>query len=65
MSFVAVARSRLSRAKRRRATVVGIGFDRVEKARECYDSPTYTAIRSFRRSATKSRLFLVEGVDPQ
>src|ERR1035438_505207 len=24
--------------------VVGIGFDSVEKARECYDSPTYTAI---------------------
>jgi uncharacterized protein (DUF1330 family) len=45
--------------------VVVIGFDSVEKVRECYDSPTYTAIRGFRQSATKSRLFLVEGVDPQ
>jgi len=45
--------------------VVVIGFDSVEKAREWYDSPAYAAIRPFRQSATKSRLFLVEGVAPQ
>jgi uncharacterized protein (DUF1330 family) len=45
--------------------VVVIGFDSVEKAREWYDSPEYKAIRPFRQSATKSRLFLVEGVAPQ
>ncbi|MFZ0276687.1 MAG: DUF1330 domain-containing protein [Candidatus Sulfotelmatobacter sp.] len=44
---------------------VVIGFDSVEKAREWYDSPAYAAIRPIRQSATKSRLFLVEGVDPQ
>jgi uncharacterized protein (DUF1330 family) len=45
--------------------VVVIGFDSVEKAREWYDSPEYKAIRPFRQRATKSRLFLVEGVAPQ
>jgi uncharacterized protein (DUF1330 family) len=38
-----------------------IGFDSVQKAREWYDSPAYKAIRGIRQSATKSRLFLVEG----
>jgi uncharacterized protein (DUF1330 family) len=42
--------------------IVVIGFDSVEKAREWYDSPAYSAIRPFRQSATKSRLVLVEGV---
>lgn len=42
-----------------------IGFDSVEKAREWYDSPAYSAIRPFRQSATKSRLILVEGVAPE
>jgi len=44
--------------------IVVIGFDSVQKAREWYDSPAYTAIRPFRQSSTKSRLFLVEGVAP-
>ena len=42
--------------------VVVIGFDSAEKAREWYDSPAYSAIRPFRQSATKSRLFIAEGV---
>jgi uncharacterized protein (DUF1330 family) len=45
--------------------VVVIGFDSMAKARAWYDSPAYAAIRPFRQSATKSRLLLVEGVDPQ
>jgi uncharacterized protein (DUF1330 family) len=45
--------------------VVVIAFDSVEKAREWYDSPAYSAIRPFRQSATKSRLFIAEGVVPQ
>jgi uncharacterized protein (DUF1330 family) len=45
--------------------VVVIGFDSAEKARECYDSPAYAAIRPFRQSSAKSRLFIVEGEDSQ
>ena len=45
--------------------VVVIGFDSVEKAREWYDSPAYSAIRPFRQSSTKSRLFIAEGVARQ
>jgi uncharacterized protein (DUF1330 family) len=45
--------------------IVVIGFDSVQKAREWYDSPAYAAIRPFRQSSTKSRLFIVEGVAPQ
>jgi uncharacterized protein (DUF1330 family) len=41
--------------------IVVIGFDSVRKAREWYDSPAYAAIRPFRQSSTKSRLFIVEG----
>jgi uncharacterized protein (DUF1330 family) len=41
--------------------VVVIGFDSVKKAREWYDSPEYSAIRSIRQGATKSRIFIVEG----
>jgi uncharacterized protein (DUF1330 family) len=44
--------------------IVVIGFDSVEKARAWYDSPEYTAIRSIRQNATKSRLLLAEGVAP-
>jgi uncharacterized protein (DUF1330 family) len=43
---------------------VVIGFDSVKKAREWYDSPEYSAIRSIRQGATKSRIFIVEG-EPQ
>ena len=42
--------------------VVVIGFDSLEKARAWYDSPDYAAIRPFRQSSTKSRIFLAEGV---
>jgi uncharacterized protein (DUF1330 family) len=45
--------------------VVVIGFDSVKKAREWYDSPAYAAIRPFRQSATKSRIFIAEGVASQ
>ncbi len=45
--------------------IVVIGFDSVEKAREWYDSPAYSAIKPFRQSSTKSRIFIVEGVVPQ
>ena len=42
--------------------VVVIGFDSLEKARAWYDSPEYAAIRPFRQSSTKSRIFIAEGV---
>jgi uncharacterized protein (DUF1330 family) len=45
--------------------VVVIGFDSMEKAREWYNSPAYSAIRPFRQAATNSRLFIAEGVAPQ
>jgi uncharacterized protein (DUF1330 family) len=41
---------------------VVIGFDSLEKARAWYDSPDYAAIRPFRQSSTKSRIFIAEGV---
>jgi uncharacterized protein (DUF1330 family) len=44
---------------------VVIAFDSAEKAREWYDSPAYTAIRPIRQSASKSRVFIVEGLAPQ
>jgi uncharacterized protein (DUF1330 family) len=44
---------------------VVIAFDSAEKAREWYDSPAYAAIRPIRQSATKSRVFIVEGLAPQ
>jgi uncharacterized protein (DUF1330 family) len=46
-------------------TIVVIAFDSAEKAREWYDSPAYEAIKPIRQSATKSRLFIAEGVAPQ
>ncbi len=45
--------------------VVVIGFDSLEKARSWYDSPDYAAIRPFRQSSTKSRIFIAEGVAQQ
>lgn len=45
--------------------IVVIGFESAEKARDWYDSPAYTAIRPIRQSATKSRLFIAEGVAPE
>jgi uncharacterized protein (DUF1330 family) len=46
-------------------SIIVIAFDSVEKAREWYDSPAYSAIRPIRQSASKSRLFIVEGVAAQ
>ncbi|MFZ0880263.1 MAG: DUF1330 domain-containing protein [Candidatus Acidiferrales bacterium] len=46
-------------------TIVVIAFDSAEKAREWYDSPAYEAIRPYRQSATKSRLFIAEGIAPE
>jgi len=43
---------------------VVIGFDRVQKAREWYDSPACAAIRPFWQNATKSRLFLAKASPP-
>jgi uncharacterized protein (DUF1330 family) len=45
--------------------VVVIAFASAEKARGCYDSPAYVAIKSIRESSAKSRLFIVEGITPQ
>ncbi len=45
--------------------IVIIAFDSAEKAREWYDSPAYSAIKPFRQSAAKSRIFIVEGVAPE
>jgi uncharacterized protein (DUF1330 family) len=45
--------------------IVVITFDSMEKARQWYDSPAYTAIRPIRQSAAKSRIFIVEGLAPQ
>lgn len=44
--------------------IVIIAFDSAEKAREWWDSPAYDAIKPIRRSAAKSRIFIVEGVAP-
>lgn len=46
-------------------SIVVIAFDSVQKAREWYDSPAYNAIKPIRQSASKGRLFVVEGVAPQ
>jgi len=45
--------------------IVVIAFDSAEKAREWYDSPAYQAIKPIRLSASKGRMFIVEGVAPQ
>ena len=45
--------------------IVVIAFDNIEKAREWYNSPAYSAIRPFRQNATKSRVFIAEGLAPQ
>ena len=42
--------------------IVVIAFDSAEKAREWYDSPAYQAIKPFRQSAAKARIYIVEGV---
>jgi uncharacterized protein (DUF1330 family) len=42
-----------------------IGFESVEKARGCYGSPAYEAIKHIRQSSTKSRVLIVEGATTQ
>jgi uncharacterized protein (DUF1330 family) len=46
-------------------SIVVLGFDSVEKAREWYDSPAYQTIKPLRQNSTKGRFFIVEGVVPQ
>jgi len=46
-------------------SIVIIAFDSTEKAREWYDSPAYQALKPLRQSATKSRVFIAEGVVPE
>ena len=41
--------------------VVVIAFDSVAKAKEWYESPGYQALIPLRQSASKGRLFLIEG----
>jgi uncharacterized protein (DUF1330 family) len=43
-------------------SIVMIAFDSVEKAHEWYDSPGYQAIKAIRQSASKARIYIVEGV---
>ena len=45
--------------------IVVIAFDSAEKARGWYDSPAYEAIKPIRLSASKGRMFIVEGLAPQ
>ena len=45
--------------------IVVIAFDSVEKARAWYDSPVYDAIKPIRQRATKSRIYIAEGVAPR
>jgi uncharacterized protein (DUF1330 family) len=46
-------------------SIAVIAFDNAEKAREWYESPAYKSIRPLRQSATKSRIFIVEGIVPE
>jgi uncharacterized protein (DUF1330 family) len=46
-------------------SIVVIAFDSAEKAREWYDSPAYQAVKPLRQSATKSRVFIAEGISPE
>ena len=45
--------------------IVVLAFDSAEKARQWYDSPDYEAIKPIRLSATKGRMFIVEGLASQ
>jgi uncharacterized protein (DUF1330 family) len=45
-------------------TVV-IAFDSVQQARAWYDSPAYQTIKPIRQSASKGRMFIVEGLAGQ
>lgn len=42
--------------------IVMIAFDSMEKAQAWYNSPEYQEIRPIRHKATKSRVFIVEGM---
>ena len=45
-------------------SLVVIAFDSVARAREWYESPAYRALIPLRQSASKTRIFLAEGVSP-
>lgn len=45
--------------------IVVIAFDSAAIAHEWYDSPAYQAIKPIRLSASKGRMFIVEGVPGQ
>ena len=45
--------------------IVMIAFPSVEQAQAWYDSPAYRAIRPIRHRSAKSRVFIVEGFQPQ
>jgi uncharacterized protein (DUF1330 family) len=45
--------------------IVVIAFDSAVHARAWYDSPAYEAIKPIRLSASKGRMFIVEGLAPQ
>ena len=45
--------------------IVVIQFDSAQKAREWYDSPAYAAIRPIRQASATSRIYIVEGLQPQ
>ena len=42
-----------------------IAFESAEKAHAWEYSPAYEAIKPMRQSSAKSRIFIVEGIDPQ
>lgn len=44
--------------------IVVLAFDSAETALKWYDSPAYEAIKPIRLSATKGRMFIVEGLAP-
>ncbi|WKL56703.1 DUF1330 domain-containing protein [Asticcacaulis sp. ZE23SCel15] len=45
--------------------IVIIQFDSLEKAQAWYDLPAYTALREIRYKAGISRVFILEGLNPQ
>src|SRR5215469_6247462 len=45
--------------------IVVIAFDSAEKALAWYNSPAYEAIKPIRQGASKSRMFLADGLSPQ
>ena len=44
--------------------IVVIAFESLEKARGWYFSPAYEAVKPIRQNSTKSRILIVEGLEP-